>query len=1178
MNNTIIDNGKLRSIRIIDHQYIVTHSKNRQAMRTAIFYIFLLIFLACTKVTAQKIVLISKDTPFKTVIQQVQKQSGYSFAINDRHMRLAKTVTISAHNKDLKEVLNEIFKGQPFDYIIDGKVIISVDRSKGKEPQSKTSAEREQELIKGKVSNEKGEALAGASVRIKGTELDFFTNANGTFEIPAKYNNAILEVSYIGYAKTEVHASESAAIFLNPSNNTIDIVDVVSTGYQTLPKERSTGSFATVGKKLFNEQVGTDVLSRLEYITNGVSVFRNNATQTSQVMVRGISSIQGPSGPLIILDNFPYEGDISNINPNDVENITVLKDAAASSIWGAKAGNGVIVITTKKGKLNQPLSIEINSNITVGNKPDLNYLTPMSSSDFIDVEKFLFEKGYYNGEITNSNRPVLTNVIELLTKVRDGNLSQLETDKKINSYRDLDVRNDFSKYVYQKSVNQQYYINLKGGGDKISYLFASGYDKNVNFLTDRYDRINLRTEATFKPLTNLQVNFGLQYTNSHNKTGKLGYSENFRPYQMFADENGNPIEVPQTYSQSYKEVEMSKGKLLDWNYYPLNDYKNSTTKNNIQDILATFSINYKILDPLSVDIRYQYEKQQENKENLNNQNSYFARNLVNSYTQIDGNKIVNVIPKGGVFDQTYSDLISNSFRLQLNFDKSWKNHNLTAIAGQEIRENTRNSNRYRTYGYNEEILTGAFVDYLNLYPNYVTKQMSRIPTNNGFSKTINRFISFYSNAAYTYKNKYTVSASMRRDASNIFGVNTNDKWTPLWSTGASWNLSDESFYDFELIPSIKLRATYGFSGNIDPSLSAVTTIFYFSSPSEYTGTPVAEIQNYYNPNLRWEKVRTINMAIDFKTKGDRLWGSIEYYKKNATDLYARVPLDYTVGLRSATITKNAAKMIGKGIDLELHSLNIDAALKWQTSLNLNYYKDKVTEFYPQSLFGNFYTGDTKLPRQEFPVWAVYAYKSDRLDANGNPQGYINGELSTDYSSITGSGTKIEDLKYFGPRLPVFFGSIGNTLTYKDFSLSIRITYSFGNYFRRKSVNYSNIASGFSTHEDYAKRWQNPGDENITDVPSFVYPLVSARDNFYNASEVLVEKADCIRLQYINLNYNLNKNTHSWFPFRTGQIFCTMNNIGILWRANKYGIDPDYTFTSSLMPIPRNISFGVRATL
>lgn len=1176
MNITINDNGKLRSIPKKDQHYLVTPSKNIHVMRNTIFYMFLLIFLPCTQLSAQKIDLIAKETPFKSVIQQIQKQSGYSFAVNDRHMRVAKAVSITAQNRELKVILNEIFSDQPFGYIIDGKVIISVDR--GKDSQTKAPASKEQEPIRGKVSNEKGEALAGASIRIEGTTLDFFTDANGRFEIPTIYENAVLKVSYLGYISAEIPARQASNVMLNPNNNTIDIVDVISTGYQNIPKERATGSFATVGNKLFNEQVGSDVLSRLEYITNGVSVFRNNATRTSQLMVRGLSTISGPSGPLIILDNFPYEGDINNINPNDVENITVLKDAAASSIWGAKAGNGVIVITTKKGKFNQPLAIEVNSNITVGGKPDMDYLTPMSSNDYIDMEKFLFDKGYYNSQINSSNKPALTNVVEILKKVKNGDLTQLEGDKKIDSYRNLDIRDDLSRYINKASVNQQYYISFKGGADKASYLFSSGYDKNLDNLSAKYDRVNLRTEAAFKPLTNLNLNIGLQFTNSNNISGRSGYSENLRSYQMLADENGKAIAIPQTYSQSFKDTEMLKGKLMDWNYYPLTDYQHSKTKNNIQDILATFGVQYKIFEPLSIDVRYQYEKQKGNIDNLNDGSSYFARNLINSFTQVNDNRVVNIIPRGGIFDQTYSNLSSNSFRTQLNFDKTWYAHNLTIIMGEEIREIQRTSSKYRTYGYQEDLLTSSFVDYQTLYPNYVTKQMTRIPVNNGYTKTLNRFVSFYGNGAYTYKNRYTLSSSIRRDASNVFGVNTNDKWKPLWSSGLSWLLSDEEFYQWNVVPYLKFRITYGFSGNIDPSMSAVTTISYNAAPSEYTGTPISTIQNFYNPDLRWEKVRTSNFAVDFRLKGNKIWGSIDYYQKKATDLYARVPLDYTVGIGYATVVKNSATMKGNGLDVELHSLNIDRKFRWQTTLNFNYYKDKATDYFEQSTSARSYVGNTKQPRKGFPIWGVYAYKWAGLDENGNPQGYLNGEISKNYASITGTVNSMEDLNYFGPRLPVFYGSLGNTISYGAFSASVRVAYSFGNYFRRQSINYSAAASGTSTHSDYSKRWQNPGDELVTNVPSSVYPLVTARDNFYTASETLVEKADCIRLQYINIGYNISKKDYRWLPINNMELFLNVNNVGIIWRANKYGIDPDYTYTSSLVPAPRNVAFGLRTNL
>ncbi|PAW95184.1 hypothetical protein CKK33_17430 [Mucilaginibacter sp. MD40] len=1039
--------------------------------------------------------------------------------------------------------------------------------------------------IKGRITDSiDNKPLHGATVKIKSTSFSTSTDENGNFTINSEKSQGLLIVSFMGYKTVEINFSQSDIgpfnIALAKDQSTLKEVSIVSTGYQTIPKERATGSFTIVNKDLYNQQVTQDVLSRLEYIANGVSVFRNSSTKTSQLMVRGLSTINGPTAPLIVVDNFPYDGNITNINPNDVASITILKDAAAASIWGTRAGNGVIVITTKKGTYNQPLNIEINSNITIGEKPDLNYLTPMTSSDYIDFEKNMYNNGYYKSKISSTSYPVLSPVIQLLVKETNGTISSNQATDQINSLRGLDVRNDFKKYIYQNLFNQQHYVNINGGNPDVKYLFSSGYDKDISNLSANYDKLNLRSEVAFRPINNLQVTTGLIYTLSNNKTGKPAYGSinPLAPYQMLADGNGNALPIAQTYSQLAKDNAASTGRFLDWNYYPLTDYQHNFTAVNTQDILGNFGAQYRIFKGLNVDVKYQYEKQQLKSNTLYDAQSYFARNLVNTFTQLTGTSVKNVIPKGGILDQQNAALTSNDLRGQINYDRSWDKNSITFLAGEELRQIENNSSIFRSYGYNNDILSSTGVDYTNSYPNYITKRNATIPYNNKYSETLNRFVSFYANGAYTYADKYGISGSIRRDASNVFGVETNDKWTPLWSSGLSWNLSKENFYNLSALPYLKLRATYGYSGNVDPSKSAVTTISYYSANSIYTNSPYSDVSNFYNPDLRWEKVRTFNVGLDFKSKNDRISGSIDYYKKNATDLYATVPLDYTVGLNIATITKNVASMQGRGFDIEINSVNLNGPVKWLTSLNINYYKDKVINYYLSSSSGSYYVADYQNPVQGNPVWGVYSYKWAGLDANGNPQGYLNGKISEDYASITGSGTKVSDLVYNGPRFPVFYGSLGNTLSFKGISLTARMTYEFGNYFRRQSINYSTLASTGVGNADYAKRWQNPGDENKTNVPSSIYPLVGARDDFYNGSEILVDKGDCIRLQYITVSYNLDKKQVYWLPFKAIQLYINANNLGILWRANHDGIDPDYTYTNSVMPTPKNIAIGLRANL
>jgi hypothetical protein len=368
---------------------------------------------------------------------------------------------------------------------------------------------------------------------------------------------------------------------------------------------------------------------------------------------------------------------------------------------------------------------------------------------------------------------------------------------------------------------------------------------------------------------------------------------------------------------------------------------------------------------------------------------------------------------------------------------------------------------------------------------------------------------------------------------------------------------------------------------VDPSKTALPVGTYNVSP--VTGFATARIQILNNPTLRWEKSAMMNLAIDFAMKRNLISGSIEYYEKTGTDLYGPSPYDYTVWGATSSIIINSASMKGKGIDIILNSKNIDGKFKWYSGFLFNYNTNKVTKYYSASanqITSKINSAQSIAPVIGKPVYAIAAYKWGGLDSIGNPRGYVNGKLSTDYIAIVTEGTlKGVDgnLVYMGPSSPPFFGSVTNSFLWKNFSLSVLLNYKIGYYFRKSSLSYPQLVNGLG-HKDYAKRWQKPGDELSTNVPSFIYPINSSsrrRDDFYNASEILVLKADHIRLQYINLSYSLEKAKFKKLPFKDLQVYANAANLGILWRANKENLDPEYP---SSIPTEKTWTFGIRANL
>lgn len=1046
---------------------------------------------------------------------------------------------------------------------------------------------QQQQYILGRVIDGYTDApLSRVNLRSPNNKFKIQTDKNGYFRVEALLGDSLI-LSHLGYEETRVQIADGKLVngiyqyHMLASSHRMDEV-VVSTGYQTIPKERLTGSFDVIDNDLLNRQVTTNVLDRLDGNATAV-LFDKRGLTNDHITVRGLSSIHATNSPLIVLDNFPYDGDISNINPNDVESITILKDAAAASIWGVRAGNGVIVITTKRGRRNMPLKVSVNSNYTITEKPKLFYQSRMSSSDFIDVEKYLFTNGFYVGAESDPDKSALSPIVELLIKKRDNPEQASEIDSQIEKLRTNDARREYFDGIYEKGLMRQTSLALRGGTDRLSYAFSVGYDRNDGSLKSRYKRTTLRSDNSYKITDHLVFEVGMQYIAAENKEGITPYDNLYFtsgkylfPYARLTDDDGSPMAVNKDYEGSFKQEALAKG-LLNWEYRPMEEISLLNNKTVNGELLVNTGMTYSFLKNLRAEIKYQYGTASSDRRNLKNRNSYEVRDLVNRYTQILSNgSLQKNIPDGDILAFSSNKVKIQSLRTQLNYSYSGLSTDLDVLVGTELRQVNSIGARGQTYGYDDAILTTSRVDYATSFPLY-TGGSGRIPDATGYSDKMDRMRSFYLNGAYTYAKRYAVSWSARQDGSNLFGVKSNQKLVPLWSVGTSWNIGRESFYRFEPLPILKLRATYGFNGNVNNSLSALTTIRY--SSGNLANLPYASMENVPNPDLRWEKVGVLNLGLDFESKGGLIYGSIEYYNKKGVDLFGKTLLDQTTGAINPNLTfeyiTNSASMKGKGLDIQLHSVNMKRQLRWQTDLMYSLSTNKLVSYESDITDPRLYVngGYAVNPIVGKPLFAIFSYRWGGLDAHGNPQGYLGNNLSTDYSAIL-NNTKAEELIYNGPAMPTSFGALRNSFTYKSVSLSFNITYRLGYYFVTNSINYNKLFNGYESHGDYVRRWQKAGDESQTSVPSMVYPNDPLRDSFYSQSSVLVEKGDHIRLQDINLSY-IWKNTSRKTPFEMVQAYFYINNLGILWRANKKGLDPDYVVG---LPAPRAFSLGLKMSL
>lgn len=1161
--------------------------------------IFLLCF--CLKVTAtsgQQVTLNVKNASLESVLREIKKQTGYNFLYKDEVLEKAVKVTVSLKNASLQEALEACFKNQPLTYQVEGKGITIKEKALG---QSKLPTATPNIDVSGKITDTTSRPLPGATVRLKSGRASTIAQSDGSYELKNVRSEDIIVFSMVGFLTKEVPVSSitngQLDLVLKSAPVTLEEVGVISTGYQRLPRERVTGSFVQLDNELVNRRTSTNILERIDGLAPGVynngfagitGIATNPVNKNTGITIRGESTINSSTEPLIILDNFPYEGQVSNINPNDVESISILKDAAAASIWGARSGNGVIVITTKKGKNNQPMKIDFNANVTLLDKPDLFYSRNfLDAKSYLEVEKYLFDKGYFDPIISdNTYYPSVSAGVELLAKIKVATnpAEKAALQSQLDALGNRDVRNDYNRYVYQKGINQQYSLGFRGGSRNMAYQFSLGRDDNRdNLIRNGFSRTTFNSFNTFTPIKNLEITAGLNYSQSKtvldNAFGFGAFSEsgypygNIIPYTSLADANGNALPVIHGLRESYIQSLSAKG-FLDWRYRPLDEIALADNATKVSDVLLRLGLKYQLRPGLSAQVNYQNERQMIRGRNLHTQDSYYTRNLINQFSVSDpstGAMTYN-FPLGSILDLSSYDWYVNNLRGQLDYHKSFRQHSITAIAGAEVREFRTEGFIRNSYGYDDQFGTAAgnlnYQSYLPINP----AGSASLPSPDGsVTGALNRYVSYYANGGYTYLEKYYVNLSARRDGANLFGAKTNDKITPLWSAGLGWNIGREDFYKVTWLPYLKLRATYGLNGNTYQNGSAYLIGYYFNDSS--TGAKTITNTSAPNPQLRWEKVRNINIGIDFATKGSILHGSIELFEKDGRDLIQPTILAPQTGF--TTYQANTAKTRTRGIDLTLQSENLRGAFKWQSTLLMTAMSDKVLQYDALRNSGSITTPGQVAGRS---VRGLFTYKWAGLDPlTGDPQGYLNGKVSKDYSAIINNFNP-DSLVYKGNLTPTVYGALRNDFRYRGFSLSINIVYQLGFVFKRSStsVNYTDILQ-YGQNQDYILRWQKPGDEQHTSVPSLVYPADNNRNTFYQRSEALVESGDNIRLQDLRLGYDLPQTIAARLKASHIGLYLYANNLGIIWRKNKLGIDPTAIGNGlASYPNPFTLSFGLNA--
>lgn len=1155
----------------------------------------------------QRVTLSQRNASLETVVKQLREQTGYDFLLDGNILREVKNINVQVQNVSLEKAIQAIVKGRDLQYSIEGRSVVLTKQTISSSERSKDDQLiSQQNVISGVVLDDKGAPLVGATVKIKGKQVVMLTSDDGTFILRGVISGDVVSTTYLGFEVHEITITDAQlrrnnnlVIKLTPVSNDLDEVTVVNTGYQSISGERVTGSYDVIDSKTIQRRHAPDLSTALLGSVAGMQG-SENADGSINYTIRGVTSLYADARPLVVVDGFPVENGFRDINPNDVESVTVLKDAAAASIWGARSANGVIVVVTKKAK--ERLNVNANVMTRIGRKIDLSTaLTTASAADQVAWERMAYENQWYANTYSNSfselARPYSLAKEYLFQHYEKGSISMEEMEAGLNELSRSDNRQQIKDHLLQNPVLQQYNLSISSANDRIQNVFSVMYERNTgNVIENNLNRWRMNYSAQAKIFQWLDFNFAtnIHYVQSENNGPTMNELRLLSPYELILNEDGSY--ATQLMGVNREQYDKIRGTLPyeDWDYNILRETRaRSLAATELNSRFQT-GLTFKLLDGFTLDSKLQYEYNLGKTRHYYMEDSYYARDWVNfivDYDQINQQVNKQFIPKGGILQTTDRSNRNYTWRNQLNFNKSFNKHVVTALAGAEISEyGMEGTNHPWVWGYDDKTnrmsplpfggrsvagvvqlknIMGTNLPQLNQSAFWYIDQAvgspkSRQRTDYNIDETSfdyrnDRYVSVFGNASYTYDNKYSVSGSARSDASNLITNDPKYRWAPLWSIGGLWHASREEFMESTAywLSRLSLRLTYGFNGNVEKSTSPLTLITMSQTPSLNTGTYTGSFRQG-NPLLRWERTKTINAGVDFALFSNLLYGSIDVYNKRGIDILGDVPQP-TINGGLVTQRINQAGISNKGFEVEL-GVNTnpgESAISLNTKLTYAYNQNKVTSLYNPSIQSQNAAAGRAFT-EGYPVGAMWSYIYAGMK-DGQPQ---LGRIGDDETyPMTGTGIAVANyddgyLVYSGPMVGPHSAGWQGTLSGYGFDFSFLFVGNFGGKFRNPTFTYPMLTLG----KDIIPMFVNDVLNGSPDIPA--WPEANSENfsnwSFYTSSlNTLVESSSFIKLKELNLEYKIPKTLTDRVNIGSVNLFAQVRDLGCIWQANSRGYDPEW---------------------
>lgn len=1002
--------------------------------------------------------------------------------------------------------------------------------------------------ISGTVKGVDGKPIAGATVLVEGTSIGTTTNAEGRFSVQAPADGTLV-VSFIGYASKSVNIAGKTRLDIALKEDTHAIDDVIVVAYGMAKKESFTGSVAVVkGEELEHRKV-SNVTKALDGLAPGVQVTSGSGQPGSgtTVAIRGFGSINASSTPLYVVDGIPYDGVISAINPDDIASISILKDASASVLYGARGANGVVLINTKKGNRNET-NVELKINVGVSSRAIPRYET-VGARDFMEIMYSAFYNDYGSNAVaqmaSGSKRIFGSNE---MYNPYDVPLAQLFTaDGKVRDDAKLLWDEDWLDEVTDNAaLRQEYGASVSGGNEKTQYMFSLGYLnedgvlKTTNF--ERYSgRLNVETQAKPWFAAGMGANFARNSTNS-SQTSASATSNVFFSAQMMAPiypvyqrdpETGDYLRDANGRKQFDYGSSRPSGQQTNFNSIAtLYDDKYAQTSYSLS---ARAHMDFMgISDHWSEGLKFQ----------LNFGTDYYNSQSMTYYNPFFG----NAESVGGRIQKTNTTSLGYTFNQLLSYNRTFDRHNIDLLLGHEYYAYTTSDLSGHKTG-----LPGGGIYELDA---------AAVIVGTGSSTDEDRIESVFSRIGYSYDDKYYLSGSWRTDGSSRFARST--RWGNFWSVGASWRMSQEAFMrDISWLNNLTLKFSYGVQGNNSVgSYYAYQALYDTGSPN--ATLPGATINDVANEDLTWESNHNLNVGLEARLL-DRIDLSFEFYNRKTTDMLLSYPLASSSGFDS--YYRNSGEMRNRGIEFAVTGRIFDRRdFQWSVTWMGSTVSNKVLKLTED---GKDIIGSTQIIREGETLYSYYVARSAGVDPmTGEKMYWATDKDGNDY--ITKSTTVAQANRVIaGSRIPDLYGSLSTSLRWKNLDFSISTNYSIGGknydgvYYEFMSCYYTAQAK----HKDMLRAWRKPGD--VTDVPKYTIgetPIVT--------DDKLVD-ASYFSIKNITLGYTLPRRWTSKIGFKAARVSASVDNLCIFTHLK--GMDPQYSLTggTSYAYAPtRTVSFNL----